>query len=351
MIYKRYIFLSIFFSIFFNYIYAQNINSLTIDTSSIRIVFYNLENYFDSFDDSLTNDDEFTPFGEKHWTWKRFENKTQKISKVLLSVGEWSMPGIIGFCEVENKFVLNKLFYDTPLESSNYKIIHNDSPDLRGIDVALVYKQDIFLPIQTNFINITFPFDSTIKTREILYTKGVLHKIDTLHIFVNHWSSRYGGYLKTVSKRNHVAKILREKVDSIQSDFPEAHIIIMGDFNDEPQNESLSKFLKAREAGSESQTNDLINLMTFKKESKIKGTLKYRESWNIFDQFIISSSLLSKENLLYIEPMKNNIFDAVYLLEDDNTYLGNKPFRTYSGPRFNGGFSDHLPIYLDIYIK
>ncbi|MBI9038214.1 MAG: endonuclease [Bacteroidales bacterium] len=351
MISKRYVFLAIIFSIILNNILGQNKNTPPIDTNSIRVVFYNLENFFDSFDDTLTNDDEFTPFGEKHWTWKRFVEKKLKISKVLLNIGEWNMPGIIGLCELENKFVLQQLLFNSSLKSFNYNIIHNDSPDLRGIDVALVYNQDVFVPIQTNFINIVFSFDSTIKTRDILYAKGVLNKTDTLHIFVNHWPSRYGGYLKTVSKRNYVAKVLREKIDSIQLENQAANIIIMGDFNDEPKDESLSKILKARIAGSEFKTKDLINLMTFKKKDQIEGTIKYRESWNTFDQFIISYSLLNKENLLYIEPMKKNIFDAAYLLEYDNTYLGNKPFRTYSGPKFNDGFSDHLPIYMDIYIK
>ena len=351
MISKKSVFLLMFFSIILNYIISQNISSLPIDSNTTRIVFYNLENFFDSFDDSLTIDDEFTPFGEKHWTWKKFENKTQMISKVLLSIGEWNMPGIIGFCELENKFVLKKLLYNTPLKSFNYEIIHKDSPDRRGIDVALVYNQDIFVPIHTNFINIDFPFDSTIKTREILYVKGIFYKIDTLHIFVNHWPSRYGGYLKTVPKRNYVAKILREKIDSIQLVFPASNIIIMGDFNDEPKDESLSKILKAGTASSEFAAKGLVNLMAFKKENKIEGTLKYRESWNTFDQFIISFSLIDKESFLYIEPMKNNIYNATYLLENDNTYLGNKPFRTYTGYKYNGGFSDHLPIFLDIYIN
>ncbi len=342
---------SILFLIILNNIFSQKVDSLPIYSNVTRIAFYNLENFFDTFDDSLTNDDEFTPYGEKHWTWKKFETKTQMISKVLLSIGEWNMPGIIGFCELENKFVLKKLLYDTPLKSFDYKIIHKDSPDNRGIDVALVYNQDIFVPTHINFVNICFPFDSTITTREILYTKGMLYNTDTLHIFVNHWPSRYGGYLKTVQKRNYVAKILREKIDSIQAVFPGSNIIIMGDLNDEQKDESLSKILKARKTTTGFTTKDLINLMVLKKESKVEGTLKYRESWNTFDQFIVSSSMLNKENLMYIEPMKNNIYNETYLLENDNTYLGNKPFRTYIGPKYNRGFSDHLPIFMDIYIN
>ena len=197
-------------------------------------MFYNVENLFDVFNDSLTNDDEFTPEGERHWNNYKFYKKLNNLSKVIIGIGEWNPPSVIGFCEIENRFVLNKLIYETPLKNFDYKIIHSDSPDRRGIDVAFLYRQSKFEPFLLLPVPIHFPDNPESKTRDILYVKGILNKTDTIHFFVNHWPSRYGGYEDSKPRRMCVASVLRSKVDSILSVNHHPNIIIMGDFNDEP---------------------------------------------------------------------------------------------------------------------
>ncbi|MCD4745212.1 MAG: endonuclease/exonuclease/phosphatase family protein [Bacteroidales bacterium] len=320
--------------------------------NSIRIVFYNVENLFDIYDDSLKRDDEFTPTGIKAWNNKRFYKKINNIYKVLIAAGGWKTPAIIGLCEIENRYVLKQLIYKTPLQNLNYKIIHYESPDRRGIDVALLYRHDNFKPLYQEAINILFPFDKTSLTRDILYVKGLLFDTDTMHIFVNHWPSRYGGYMATKPKREFVASVLRLKVDSIFKLDNEANIIIMGDFNDEPDKESLAQVLNAKNDTLDLKINDLFNLMFEYHKNWKTGTHKFQEAWGVLDQFIVSAALLKRKNGLRLSPDKAQIFKVDFLMEKDPKHLGYKPFRTYSGPKYSGGYSDHLPIYLDlIYIN
>ena len=180
-----------------------------------RVVSYNVENYFDPFNDSLKNDEDFTPEGNHFWTWNKYKDKQNKIYKVLSAVGGWELPEIIGLYEVENEFVLRDLLKSTPLKWRNYEIVHKESPDARGIDVALLYRSDKFKLINSQFLKVVFSFDTTKKTRDILYAKGYTKDFDTLNIFVNHWPSRLGGQTESDMNRQAVAKILRNKIDSI----------------------------------------------------------------------------------------------------------------------------------------
>jgi endonuclease/exonuclease/phosphatase family metal-dependent hydrolase len=311
-------------------------------------MFYNCENLFDAYDDSLTSDEEFLPEGERHWTNNRFYKKLQNTFKVILAVGEGEAPAIIGLCEIENRFVLEKLAFDTPLKNYDYRIIHHESPDRRGIDVGLLYRKNYFTPVHDEVINITFPFDTATRTRDILYTKGLLPNGDTLHIFVNHWPSRYGGYMPTLDKRNFAANILKNKTDSLFRTNPEALIVIMGDFNDGATDESISKILQAKNPGEKSSNSELYNLMLVKQEDWPFGTLKYRESWDIFDQIIVSGKLLDDSSKVQVSQAGAKIFHSSFLLEPDETYLGQRLSRTYNGFKYAGGFSDHLPVFLDL---
>jgi hypothetical protein len=155
-----------------------------------RVMFYNVENLFDTFDDTLTRDEEFLPEGDRHWNSNKFYKKLNNIYKVILNVGEWNPPAIVGLCEIENRFVLNQLVYETPLKKFDYKVIHFDSPDRRGIDVGLLYRKDAFRKDTAYVFPINFPFNSNSKTRDILYVKGSFGDLDTVHIFINHWPSR-----------------------------------------------------------------------------------------------------------------------------------------------------------------
>ena len=328
--------------------FTQPENTPNNPVKPFRIMFYNCENLFDIYDDSLTSDEEFLPEGERHWTNNRFYKKLQNTFKVILAVGEGEAPAIIGLCETENRFVLEKLAFDTPLKNYDYRIIHHESPDRRGIDVGLLYRKNYFTPVHNEAINITFPFDTATKTRDILYVKGLLPNGDTLHIFVNHWPSRYGGYMPTLDKRNFTAGILKNKTDSLLLQNPDAFIAIMGDFNDGPGDESMAKVLDAQDPSDKTISHKLYNLMLVKQVDWPFGTLKYRESWGIFDQMIVSGKLLDDSSKVQVSHTGAKIFHAGFLLEPDEVFLGQKTFRTYNGFKYSGGFSDHLPVFLDL---
>lgn len=333
------------------FLFLSLFRSIAQDEEKERIAFYNVENLFDTQNDSIKIDDEFTPEGARNWNNYRFYDKLNNIYKVIISIGEWEPPAIVGLCEIENRFVLNQLVYETPLSRFDYKIIHFESPDRRGIDVALIYRFEKFEPIHSEPLYINFPDNLESKTRDILYVKGVLFGSDTVHFFVNHWPSRWGGYLETKPKREYVASVLRSKVDSILSVDINPNIIIMGDFNDEPWDESIKEVLNAKLDTVGNERNELINLMSKYEKDWQMGTSKYKEDWSVIDQFIISANLLTDQNMVQISDKGVIIHNPDFLLEQDKTHGGDKPFRMFVGYRYNGGFSDHLPIYLNIIKK
>lgn len=316
--------------------------------SAYRIMFYNVENLFSPLDDSLTADEEYTPTGMRGWTFTKLKRKIINISKVILSVGGWEPPEIIGLCEVENRAVLMNLITDGPLNAIGYKIVHQDSPDPRGIDVALLYRPDKFRLISYKAIPVRFPFEPTSRTRDILLVNGVTKTQDTLYLFVNHWPSRFGGYANTIQKRNRAADVLRLAIDSIRITNPGAKIIAMGDFNDNPYDESIRDHLAARMDSTGLSISDLYNMMAGAGISWNRGTIKDREEWNTIDQFIVSANLVIHQKGLHTTYHGARIFDAPFLLQDDEAWFGKKTFRTYYGAAYIGGFSDHLPIYLDL---
>jgi len=306
------------------------------------IMFWNLENYFDTFNDPTTSDDEFTPFGNMHWSWKKYITKRNNIAKTIISAGknnskgEINYPFLIALAEVENRFVLEQLVRSTPLSLINYGIIHRDSPDERGIDVALLYRKDVFRPLSVEFIDVVLLPDSSSKTRLILYTKGVFEDLDTLHLFVNHWPSKFGGEAISLPNRVAAAKALKNKCDSIFNKNCNANILLTGDFNDTPDAVCFKDF------------NNFLNLSK-KFSTKGEGTIKYRGKWEMIDQFFISKNLINKNEPIFCDPSSMKIYRPGFLLETDKEFLGVKPKRCYIGPRYNGGISDHLPIILTIY--
>ncbi len=315
----------------------------------MRIMFYNAENLFDTYDDSLKVDEEFTPEGVRHWSKGRYYNKLNNISKVMTAIGQWELPEIVGLCEIENRFVLEGIIKQTALKKYPYRIIHKESPDRRGIDVGLLYRKDKFTPIEYEAVKITFPFDANRPTRDILYVKGYNNSNDTLHIFVNHWPSRWGGQLETDRKRVYVASILRHKVDSLFKEDVNPNIIIMGDLNDYPDNKSVKETLNAKNKFDIIVNEELYNLAYYLQEEKGKGTHKYQGEWGVLDQIIVSGSLLNKKNNIHMTVDDAHVFDAPFLLEPDEHFVGSKTFRTYVGFKFHDGFSDHLPVYFDLF--
>ncbi len=302
-------------------------------------MFYNVENLFDIDNDTLTADDEFTPDGVRRWSYTRWDQKTNRIAKVIIASGEEQGVGMVGLCEIENRNVLNRLVFDSPLRNLKYNIIHKESPDKRGIDVALLYKPKVYQPLENRFIAVTLEGDTSYKTRDILYTKGILLDTDTLHIFVNHWPSRYGGVAATIPLRCNAANILRIITDSILNINANANILIMGDFNDYPNDESLTKCLGANFDGK------LINLAM---HSTDEGSYKHNGRWGFLDQIIVSRQFLKNEDgsLKIGSPQK--VVRLSFLLEPDEKFTGNKPFRTFDGYKYRGGYSDHLPVMVTI---
>lgn len=350
---KHLIFLFIFFILSLKPLAAQN-HEETPD--SVVVAFWNLENFFDPFVDSTRTYNEYTEQGGQHWTSKRFYQKRNNLYKAILSFSEGQPIGILGLCEVENEFVLNALFGMTPLKQFNYRWVHYEGPDRRGIDPAIVYSKDRFQLINSEAIPYYNPEDPKFISRDILYAKFFDYRHDTLHCFVNHWPSKYRGELETVQARNAAALLLRQKIDSIMSAASAwsigndsasytPKIIIMGDFNDTPDAPCIRDVLGAVPLTDCHEENYLINLFDYSSKLGFKGTIKHQDSWMIFDQIIITKSLLNN-NLIHCTSCDARIIHDDFLLEEDRSYHGQKMNRTYLGPRYHGGFSDHLPVML-----
>ncbi len=317
---------------------------------SYRAMFYNVENLFDSFDDSLTNDEEFTPKGARHWTWEKMNKKLDGIYKTIVAVGGWEGPIFVGMCEVENGYMLYRLTHETPLLKYDYGIIHRESPDPRGIDVGLLYRKDLFDVKESRFFKVNFPGEPNRRTREILYTCGVVAGMDTLHLFINHWPSKYGGELESNSGRLAAASTLKQKIDSIKVFYPDARILIMGDFNDEPESTPLVDGLNVCLDTTAKCPSGLVSISAILKV-KGQGSYKYQGVWGMIDQIIVSKSLLSSKHKLHSTPNNASVFRANFLLEPDESFVGDKPFRTFAGFKYHGGYSDHLPVYFDLFLN
>ncbi len=310
----------------------------------IRVMFWNVENYFDPFDDEKTNDEDYIYGGRYGWSWKRFIRKRNAIAKVIVSSagepGTW--PDLVGLCEVENRMVLRQLTEQTPLVRLDWGIVHYDSPDKRGIDVALLYRKERFKVLRSRAVEVSLPDSSA--TRDILYVCGIMLQgegaLDTLHLFVNHWPSKLSDDSADSPRRMAASEALKEAIDSVRAFSPEAAILVMGDFNDTPDSRILTDF--SRGMGLCSPAADLA--------SGGQGSIKYKGVRELIDQFFLSENL-SKRLVRWDDGAFMRIFAPDFLLEADKEFLGQKPKRTYIGPRYNGGVSDHLPILLRLQRK
>lgn len=329
------------------------------------IAFYNFENLYDTVDDIFTNDDEWTPNGAQHWTTEKYQQKLKNLARIISEIGSpenSNAPVLLGCAEVENRDVLEDLIKEPKLQPLDLGIIHFDSPDKRGIDVALLYQKKYFRP--TSFSNIPLIIyknniekkeeisdvsDDEIEvkrenknrvfTRDQLLVSGFLED-EEIHIIVNHWPSRSGGEKATTTFREAAGKLNRKIIDSLQQINPQAKVLTMGDFNDGPFNKSIKTGLGAKgikaevaEFGVFNPFEDLAN--------KGLGTIAYRDSWNIFDQIIMTASLV-KTDFSTFTFWKAGIFNRPYLIQNSGTYKG-YPLRNTLN---EAGFSDHLPVYI-----
>ena len=309
--------------------------------------FYNVENLFDTIDDpDNSGDDEFLPNAAKRWTAQRYEGKLARLASAIAEMGSTSViggPALLGLAEVENERVLRDLITQPALAKSRYDIIHYDSPDRRGIDVGLVYRTELFQPLHSAPLRVSLGMDEDSReriTRDVLYVKGLLLG-DTLHVLINHWPSRRGGEEASRPDRAVAASVVRAAVDSIRERNAAAGVILLGDFNDDPTDASLTVTLRAAETRGDAALSGLYNPMvsTFRRG---EGTLVYRNNWNLFDQVIVSAGLV--ENGPDWTLADTRIVRAPYLLQSGGRYDG-YPSRTFVGDRYLGGYSDHLPVY------
>ncbi len=313
-------------------------------------MFYNVENLFDTHDDPLKEDDDFLPNGFMRWTNWKYQEKLSNITKVITAVGGMQSPALVGLCEVENDSVLFDLTKRSALRAQGYEFIISNSPDNRGIDVALLYQRHQFKLLERDEYKISFSNENSRPTRNILHAVGTIMNGDTLDVIVCHFPSRVSGIKETEPARIESAKTLRNKVDSLLSLRANLNLIIMGDFNDNPDDTSMRDVLMAG-GFSSIKRNKIYNLF-FNESSKAEfGTYKYRGVWSVNDHLIVSGRLLMKGNSIKVKDNEAHIYDEDFLLEDDERYYGKKPFRTNLGPKYIGGFSDHLPVYMDLIIN
>lgn len=320
-------------------------SSQDLSDKSFRLMFYNVENLFDIYDDTLKNDDDFLPGGLMRWNSSRYFRKINALYKTIIAAGEWSPPSVVAFCEVENRKVLEDIAYGTYLSKYNYKIVHEESPDQRGIDVCLIYRKDC-----TEIIEYTYWIPRDIERREftsrsILYTK-LLIGTDTIHLIVNHWPSRRGGVLAGEDLRMKISAMVSEKIDSIvKSSFSGVRIIVMGDFNSTPEDQEIKALLTSFKSGVM-----LVNLSEAP-AAEGQGTYRYMGIWEMIDQIIVSEELLKCKSGLFTDQQLLRVFRPAFLLGKDPKYPGSSPLSTYRGYRYQGGFSDHLPVLLDLKVR
>lgn len=301
----------------------------------LSIVELNTENLFDTIHDEHKNDYEFLPKSNHRWTTYRYWEKLNKIGQELIACGRdsnsWAIPDLVALCEVENDSVLRDLTRRSVLRKARYEYVMTNSPDLRGIDVALLYSPFSFGIINYHPIRIQ-PLEGMRPTRDILYVSGRIITGDTLHVFVVHAPSRMGGEHFTRKFRMHVSKRLGEAMDSIKQLSPDAYIIAMGDFNDYATSPAIEYLC----------SHGMVNVSSDAKgDNGAKGTYRYRGQWGSLDQILVSLSLAGKV-------ADCRIGDEPFLLEEDNKYGGVKPYRFFRGPIYNGGFSDHLPLIMHL---
>lgn len=307
---------------------------------------YNVENLYDTINDLNKDDDDFLPDGKQKWTGKRYTKKLNQLSKVIATIDTKNLPAVIGLYEIENKEVVQALATTARLEKGKYGVIHYESYDKRGIDVAMMYRKNKFKVLSSKPLYVNLPEETAYPTRDILYVKGIAVESDTLHLFFNHWPSRRSGANESEKNRIAAAKVLRLTVDSIMKSDTNPKIVIMGDFNDYPTNTSICETLKTDTIPATFTVDRLFNLC-YELEKRNEGTYNYKGDWGMLDQFIVSYPLINGSGL-QIKKDAAKILKQKWMIYTNKKTQESKPNATYGGERYFGGFSDHLPIYLEL---
>ncbi len=311
------------------------------------IAFYNLENFYDTVDNPLVNDDEFTPKGEKNYTSNIYWTKIEHLASVISQIGTEANPdgpAILGVAEIENDTVLNDLIKNHLLSSRNYRFVHYDSRDIRGVDVALLYNPKYFSVIDSKklFVHLPAGAKTSIFTRDILWVKGELNG-EPVHVFVNHWPSRLGGEERSAPGRAAAALTNKNFIDSLQKEEQHPKIIVMGDLNDDPISASVTKVLVSKGSIKNVNEDELYNPWVEKYKKGI-GTLAYQDAWGLFDQIMISYPWLNKDQQGFFY-YQSHVCNKEFMIENIGKFKG-YPMRTWDGNTYRGGYSDHFPTYI-----
>lgn len=308
--------------------------------------FYNLENLYDTVDNPIVDDNEFTSAGDKGYNGKIYADKLGRLATVIREMGtDYSPDGValLGVAEIENDTVLQDLVGHALLRHRNYRFIHYDSRDIRGVDVALLYQPKYFKPLETVPLQVPLPGKSkdAAFTRDILYVRGLLDG-EPVHIYVNHWPSRRGGEARSSPAREAAAGVCRAHFTRIRQQDPDARILVMGDLNDNPDNKSVTAVLGGR-GDSRQLTPDALYNPWLALYRKGIGTLAHRDSWGLFDQILLSPSWLGRKDGLFFH--RQHIYIKPYMMQKSGRYKG-YPLRTWEGNSYQAGYSDHFPVFI-----
>lgn len=305
--------------------------------------FYNLENFFDTIDESNL-DEEYLPNGAMNWTGYKYKAKLKNMSYAISKIGTDVTPeglSILGVSEIENRGVLEDLVKQPAIANRQYGIVHYDSPDRRGVDVGLLYNPRNFIVTNSKAYHLYLPSDTSFRTRDQLMVSGYLLG-EKIHVIVNHWPSRYGGSVSE-PKRIAAAELTKSIVDSLYKVDANAKIIIMGDLNDDPFDKSTAEVLNAKKNMDDVPKGGLYNTLWRTLDSGV-GSLAYNNQWNLFDQIIISKPFIESD-YQHLRFWKAQVFNASFLIQQEGTYKGS-PLRTHAGGVWLNGYSDHFPTYI-----
>ena len=325
--------------------------SLSAQDKPYSVVFYNLENLFDIYNDPETHDDEFTPQGVKQWNETRYQKKLYNMERVLFDIAaqQKEYPIVIGVSEIENRSVLEDLISQPKLKGANYRICHYDSPDARGVDVAFLYRPDVFKIQGSDNIKLHVEGLPNFRTRDLVVMWGTIED-EPFYFLVSHWPSRLGGKEASQFKRDACAKQIREIKDSLLRENPATKVIGMGDFNDDATDDSIVEVMGAKGKVKELESGDFFNPYNEMLRAGL-GTLAYQDEWNLFDNICVTENLVHAErgklNILKGKKYYGNIFTRPYMLQLEGQYK-NYPLRTFVSNNFQDGYSDHFPVYIYI---
>ncbi len=352
---KRILFLAVLVMITCGCAFAKKDKKNVEQYDARCIAFYNLENLFDTIDDPVTNDAEFLPEGGYHWNTVKYQHKQHNMAYALMKINENANKNhaplaLIGVSEIENRGVLEDLVAQPDIAPLNLQIIHQNSPDRRGIDCALLYNPAYFKVSRWRAVPFVMPSNPNFKTRDVLVVSGYLLPFnEKIHVLVNHWPSRYGGEEASRPNRAQAARICLEVCDSIYKRDPKAKIIIMGDLNDDPNNVPCAEILNAKKDRAEVEPQGLFNTMWVHFDNG-NGTLMYQGGWNLFDQIIISGNLANADVNNELSYWRSEVFNAPFLTVQEGKFKGG-PLRTTSGGTWTDGYSDHFPTMIYVFKK